>query len=71
MTEDNVALTNAPIKMADTLHGWLLTTQKRDAERVFQHMDAAEREVFQQRLTEIDAADVKDMQSQPSNPTSV
>ena len=66
-----MALRKAPIKMADTLYGWFLTTQKRDAERVFQHMDAAKREVFQQRLTEIDAVDFKDMQSQASNPTPV
>ncbi len=66
-----VALTNAPIEMADTLYGWFLATQKRDAERAFQHKGPAEREAFLQRLTEIDAADAKDGQSPPTNPTPV
>ena len=64
-----MALRNAPIEMADTLYGWFLTTQKRDAKQAFQHMDAAKREAFLRRLREIDTADVKDGQSQPSNPT--
>ena len=42
-----VALTNAPIEMADTSYGQFLVTQKRDAERAFQHMSPAEREAFQ------------------------
>ena len=66
-----MALRNAPIKMANTLYGWFLTTQKRDAKQAFQHMDAVEREAFLLRLMEIDTADVKDRQSQPSNPTPV
>jgi hypothetical protein len=66
-----VALRNAPIKMADTSYGRFLAAQKRDAERAFQHMDAAEREAFLQRLTEIDAADAEDGQSPPPNPTPV
>ncbi len=66
-----VALKNAPIKMADTLYGRFLATQKRDAERAFQHMSPAEREAFLRRLTEIDADDAEDGQSPPSNPTSV
>jgi hypothetical protein len=35
-----VALRNAPIEMADTSYGRFLATQKRDAERAYQHMDA-------------------------------
>ncbi len=66
-----VALKNAPIEMADTSYGRFLTAQKRDAKRAFQHMDAAEREAFLRRLTEIDAADAKDGQSPPPNPTPV
>ncbi len=66
-----VALKNAHIKMADTLYGRFLVTQKRDAERAFQHMDAAEREAFLRRLTEINAADAEDGQSTPPNPTPV
>jgi hypothetical protein len=58
--EDNVALRNAPIEMVKTFYGWFLTTQKRDAKQAFQHMDAAEREAFLWRLTEIDTADIKD-----------
>ncbi len=66
-----VALTNAPIEMANTLYGRFLATQKRDAKRAFQHMSPAEREAFLRRLTEINAADAKDGQSPPTNPTSV
>jgi hypothetical protein len=66
-----VALRNAPIKMADTSYGRFLATQKRDAERAYQRMDAEEREAFLQRLTEIDADNAKDRQSPPPNPTPV
>jgi hypothetical protein len=66
-----VALTNAPIEMADTSYGQFLATQKRDAERVFQNMSPAEREAFLRRLMEIDAADAEDGQSPPTNPTPV
>jgi hypothetical protein len=66
-----VALTNAPIEMANTLYGQFLATRKRDAKRAFQHMSPAEREAFLRRLTEIDAADAKEGQSPPTNPTPV
>ncbi len=66
-----MALTNAPIEMADTSYGQFLATQKRDAKRAFQHMSPAEREAFLRRLTEINAADTKDGQSLPTNPTPV
>jgi len=66
-----VALRNAPIEMADTSHGQFLATQKRDAERAYQHMDAKEREAFLRKLTEIDADDAEDGQSPPSNPIPV
>jgi hypothetical protein len=64
-----VALRNAPIEMADTSYGRFLATQKRDAERAYQHIDAEEREAFLRKLMEIDADDAKDGQSPPSNPT--
>ncbi len=60
-----VALTNAPIEMADPSYGRFLVMQKRDAERVFQHISPAEREAFLWKLMEIDAADAKDGQSPP------
>ena len=66
-----MALRNAPIEMADTSYGRFLATQKRDAERAYQHMDAEEREAFLRKLMEIDADDAKDGQSSPSNPTPV
>ena len=66
-----MALRNAPIEMADTSHGRFLATQKRDAERAYQHMDAEEREAFLRKLTEIDADDAEDGQFPPSNPTPV
>jgi hypothetical protein len=61
-----MALTNAPIKMANTSYGRFLATQKRNSKRAFPHMDAAERESFMRRLMEIDAANTKDGQSLPS-----
>jgi hypothetical protein len=66
-----VALRNAPIEMADTSYGRFLATQKRDAERAYQHMDAEEREAFMRKLTEIDTDDAEDGQFPPSNPTPV
>jgi hypothetical protein len=66
-----VALKNAHIEMADTLYGRFLAAHKRDAERAFQHMNAAEREAFLRRLMEIDAANAKDGQSPPPNPTPI
>ncbi len=66
-----VALTNAPIEVADTLYGQFLVTQKRDAKRAFQHMSPAESEAFLWRLTEINAADAKDGPSPPTNPSPV
>ena len=66
-----VALRNVPIEMDDTLYGRFLATQKRDAEKAYQHMDAEEREAFLWRLTEIDADNAKNGQSSPSNPTPV
>jgi hypothetical protein len=66
-----VALRNAPIEMADTSYGRFLATQKRDAERAYQHMDAEEREAFLRKLTEIDADEAEKGQSQPTNPTPV
>ncbi len=41
-----VVLRNAPIEMANTSYGQFLATQKRDAERAYQCMDAEERELF-------------------------
>ena len=61
-----MALTTVPIKMADTSFGWFSATQKRDAEQAYQHIGAAEREAFLQRLTEINAT-----QTPPSNLTPV
>ena len=67
-----MALRNAPIEMADTSHGRFLATQKRDAERAYQNMDAEERGAFLWKLTEIDTDDDIDGQSLPSkNPTPV
>ena len=66
-----MALRNPPIEMADTLYGLFLATQKKDAKKAYQRMDAEEREAFLQRLTEIDADNAKDRQSPPSNPTPV
>jgi hypothetical protein len=57
--------------MADISYGRFLATQKRDAKRAFQHMSPAEREAFLRRLTEINAADAKDGQCPPTNPTPV
>jgi hypothetical protein len=66
-----VAMMNVPIEMADTSYGRFLAPQKRDAKRAFLLMSPAEREAFLRRLSEISAADTKDGQSPPTNPTPV
>ena len=62
---------NVPIKMSNTLYGQFLATQKRGAEKVYQKMSPAERDTFLQRLTEIEAPEAKEEQSQTPNPTPI
>ncbi len=45
--------------------------KKRDVERVYQKMFAAEKESFKQKMAEIDDADTNNGQSPPPTPTPV
>ena len=52
-----VALQDAPIEMYDTAYGRFEEQKKRDVERSYQKMSAAEKEIFKKKMAEIDEAD--------------
>ncbi len=67
-----IALRDAPIEMCDTAYGQFEEQMKRDVERAYQKMLAAEKEMFKKKMEEIDKADAgvhKD--SPPPTPTPV
>ena len=52
-----IALRDAPIAMCDTAYGRFEEQKKRDFERAYQKMSAAEKEIFKKNMAEIDEAD--------------
>ena len=67
-----VALRDAPIEMCNMAYGWFEEQKKRDVERAYQKMSAAEKEIFKQKMAEIDEADAGgDDESPPPTPTPV
>jgi hypothetical protein len=48
-----IALRDAPIAMCDTAYGRFEEQKKRDVERAYQKMTTAEKEVFKQKMAEI------------------
>ncbi len=66
-----LALRDAPIAMCGTMYGWFEEQKKRDAEQEYQKTSAAEKEVFKQRMAEINEADPGDGETQPPTPTPV
>ena len=52
-----IALRDAPIAMCDTAYGRFEEQKKRDVERAYQKMSAAEKEIFKKKMAEIDGAD--------------
>ena len=67
-----VALRDAPFEMCDTAYGRFEEQKKRDVERAYQKMSAAEKEIFKKKMAEIDEADAGvDEESTPPTPTPV
>ncbi len=65
------ALRDAPIAMCDTAYGQFEEQKKRDVEQAYKKMSAAEKEVFKQKMAEIDEADAGDGETPPPTPTPV
>ena len=66
-----IALRDGPIAICDTAYGRFEEQKKRDLERAFQKMTAAEKEVFKKKMAEYDEADADDGETLPSIPTPV
>ena len=66
-----VALRDGPIAICDTAYGRFEEQKKRDVERAYQKMTATEKEVFRQKMAEIDEADADDREAIPPTPTPV
>ena len=65
-----IALRDVPIAMCDTAYGHFEEQKKRDVERAYQKMLAAEKEIFKKKTAEIDEADAGvDEESPPPTPT--
>ncbi len=58
----------APIAMWDTEYGRFEEQKKRDVEQAYQKMSAAEKELFKQKMVEIDEADAGNGETPPPTP---
>jgi hypothetical protein len=66
-----IALRDAPIAMCDTAYRWFEQQKNRDVEQAYQKMTATEKEVFKQKMAEINKADAGDGETLPPTPTPV
>ena len=67
-----IMLRDAPIAMCNTAYGCFKEQKKRDVERAYQKMSAAEKEIFKKKMAEINEADAGvDEESPPPTPTPV
>jgi len=66
-----IALRNGPIAICSTAYGWFEEQKKRDVERAYQKMTAAEKEVFKQKMVKYDEGDADDGETPPPIPTPV
>ena len=66
-----ITLRNGPIAIGDTAYGRFEEQKKRDVEREYQKMTAAEKEVFKRKMAEYDEADANDGETPPPTPTPV
>ncbi len=66
-----IALRNAPIAMCNTAYRQFEEQKKRDVEQAYQKMFTPEKEVFKQKMAEIDEAEVDDGETPPPTPTPV
>jgi hypothetical protein len=62
---------DVPITMCDTTYGQFEEQNKRDVERAYKKMSAVEKEVFKQKMAEIDKADAGNGETSPPTPTPV
>ncbi len=49
-----IALRDGPITISNTAYGWFEEQKKRDVERAFQKMTAAEKEFFKRKMAVLD-----------------
>jgi hypothetical protein len=66
-----IALRDGPVAICDTAYGRFEEQKKRDVERAYQKMTAAEKVVFKQKMAEYDEADADDGETPPPTPTPV
>ena len=66
-----IALRDGPIAICDTAYGRFEEQKKRDMERAYQKMTAAEKEVFKRKMAEYDQVDAGDGETPPPTPTPV
>jgi hypothetical protein len=66
-----IALRDGPIAICDTAYGLFEEQKKRDVERAYQKMTAAEKEVFKRKMAEYDEADADNGETPPPTPTPV
>ena len=68
-----ITLRGGPIANGDTAYGYgrFEEQKKRDMERAYQKMTAAEKEVFKRKIAECDEADADDGETPPPTPTPV
>jgi hypothetical protein len=66
-----IALRDGPIAICDTTYGRFEEQKKRDVDRAYQKMTAAEKEVFKQKMAEFDEADAYDGETPPPTPTPI
>jgi len=68
---DLIALRDGPIAICNTAYERFEEQKKRDVERAYWKMTAAEKEVFKQKMAEYDEADANDGETPPSIPTPI
>jgi len=66
-----IALRDGHITICDTTYGWFEEQKKRNLEREYQKMTAAEKEVFKKKMAEFDEADEDNGETPPPIPTPV
>ena len=66
-----IALRDGTIAICDTAYGRFEEQKKRDVERAYQKMTAAEKEVFKRKMAEYDETDADDGEIPPPTPTPI
>jgi hypothetical protein len=66
-----IALRDAPITMCNTAYRQFEEQKKWDVERAYQKMTAVEKEVFEQKMVEINKADAGNGETPPPAPTPI